>query len=95
MNRITIWWRGWEITINSNSITTVLMAMFLPACGALLIKEIVDFVIGNVSERLPLRSNLLTNITNAMIAVCYFSVIFSTLAKLAELSFTPDSETNH
>ena len=88
MSEKTGWWRSWEITIDSNWITTILMAVLLVVCGALLINEIVHCAIGNLSEVPRLGKSLLTNITNVMIVVCYFSIVFSTLPKLVKISFS-------
>ncbi|HUM05035.1 MAG TPA: hypothetical protein VLT90_06220 [Terriglobales bacterium] len=47
MSEKTSWWRSWEITIDSNWITTGLMAVLLVVCVLLLAQEIHRVALGH------------------------------------------------
>ena len=86
MDQKSGWWHSWEITIDSDWITAVLMAVFLLACGTLLISEITHFAWGSVVERSLVSRDLFRNVINAMTSLCFFMAVFTALPKLFKIS---------
>jgi hypothetical protein len=86
MSQKTSWWRSWEITIDSNWIMAIAMAVLLVACGVLLIREIGHLIMGNVVDKPPLSNHFLTNVSNVMVAVFFFVLAFESRAKLEKIA---------
>jgi hypothetical protein len=60
------------ITINSDWITTIVMALLLVVCSLLLIRDIRDLVSGRTIEQGPVTRSLFTNIFTIIAAVYCF-----------------------
>jgi hypothetical protein len=64
-----------EITINSDWITTIVMALLLVVCSLLLIWDIRGLVSGSIVEQAPFARDLFTNIFTIIAAVyCFLAV---------------------
>jgi hypothetical protein len=74
MNQKTNWWRRWEITIDSDWITTIMMAVLFIICGLLLAQEIRHVAQGHFRgpERLRITFWSIWNKVFEAIAAIYF-----------------------
>ncbi len=86
MSQKTSWWNSWEITIDSNWIVTIGMALLLVFCGWQLIREVRHLVNGDLVEQI-----ILTHVFDKISAVIYvvycFLFAFSFSAKSVKLAF--------
>jgi len=76
-----------EITIDSNWIVTVLMAVLGVICSAMLIREIRDFAFANAVEQQPLTEGLFTKVFEGIAAIYCFISAFSFRKKPVKLAF--------
>jgi hypothetical protein len=74
MSQKTSWWRSWEITIDRDWITTIMMAVLFIICGLLLAQEIRHVAQGyfHGPERLRISFWSIWNKVFEVIAAIYF-----------------------
>jgi hypothetical protein len=86
MSQKTSWWNSWEITIDSNWIVTIGMALLLLFCGWQLVWEARHLVFGNLVEQIIL-TRVFDKISAVIYVVCCLLFVFSFPAKSVKLAF--------
>jgi len=74
MSQKTSWWNSWEITIDSNWVETIVMAVFLVLCGWQLIREGRHLVFDRLAGTVLLTQFIDKVCTGLLVVCCYLGV---------------------